>query len=143
MSDNNSLEPTKFKQAYMELLKSKVKFPQKNIYFQKKPDNVSQSKSKSQSSNSNNLNKPSGTKNATNQNINNNKPEENKQNKESFDNRNNEIPSRPEKPQITPSKKPDLKPSNNDKLVKEAKESLESVKNTISLLLEADEQGKF
>ena len=39
----NSLEPTKFKQTYMELLKSKVKFPQKNTYFQKKNENLTNS----------------------------------------------------------------------------------------------------
>ncbi len=124
----------------MELLKSRVKFPQKNIYFQKKPDNVIQPKSQI----SNNVNTSAGIKNATIQNTNNIKPEENKQNRIGFDNRSNEIPSRPEKLQPpAQTKKPDLKPSNNDKLIKEAKDSLESVKNTISLLLEADEEGKF
>ena len=36
---DNPMEVTKYKQIYTDLIKFEVKFPQKNVYFQKKPPN--------------------------------------------------------------------------------------------------------
>lgn len=141
---DNPMEVTKYKQAYTDLMKSRVKFPQKNIFFQKKPpENQKQSATLKEE-------KSSGLRNSINNPIS-NKFEEKKETKPNLTKANSSyndptinkppVINKPvEKP--VPIKKPEPKPTNNERMVKDARESLEYVKNSISFLLDMEEISK-
>lgn len=119
----------------MDLFRSKVKFPQKSVYFEKKSQNPPKNTNKP-----NNLNpKPQVSK----------IPEESKshigKNTENHSNMSkpqNILTKPPEKPINIIPKTPDNPHKNQEKLIKDAQNAFEAVKNTISLLLEADQEGK-
>lgn len=136
------MEVTKYKQIYTDLIKSKVKFPQKNVYFQKKPPNPPPKEEKS-SGLRNSVNNPISSKN-----------EEKKESKSNVSKSNNAMFNDPtlnkppalikpvEKASSLPPaqiKKPEQKPVNNNRVVKDARESLATIKESINFLLDVEE----
>lgn len=137
---DNPMEVTKYKQIYTDLIKAKVKFPQKNVYFQKKPPNPPKEE------------KSSGLRNSVNNPIS-SKNEEKKESKSNVSKSNSGMLNDPtlnkppalikpvEKASLPPPqiKKPEQKPANNDRVVKDARESLATIKESINFLLDVEE----
>ena len=116
----------------MELFRSKVKFPQNSVYFVKKPDNPTKKSTKNEIIKENPIIKPQINKPPEEQ-----KSSFNKKPEISGSNFNNKPVEKPQNAMKTP----DKPAKNQEKLIKDAQNAFEAVKNTISLLLEADQEG--